>query len=266
MGFLMGEVTLNELEEILQTVKTVILPVGIVEQHGYHLPLNTDTILATEISRMALDGINAVVAPPVSYCYSGGSLTGTINVSPNVFSMMVTDICTEFMRTGFENIIILLGHGGNENTTVLKSALQILIQKDNRFRNIAISVVGVWELSKTWLEIFNMQPEHDWHAGLAETSVIMYLRPDLVRGKIVLDKPDVIKWMKLGAEKILISDKIVDHAYVIPHVYFNKEIKVGVFGFPEKANMDLGEKICREAVESLIEYVDFLVKTNIEKK
>lgn len=262
MGYLLGEMTLNELEVVLQTIKTVILPVGIVEQHGHHLPLNTDTFLATEIPLRALDRLNAIVAPPVPYCYSGGSLTGTINVSPNIFSMMVTDICTEFVRTGFKNIVILLGHGGGENTNTLKNALQILVQKDERFRQITVSVVGVWELSKTWLEIFNMQPEHDWHAGLAETSVMMFLRPELVREQIVLDKPEVLEWMRLGSERIIVSEKLVEHAYVIPHVFFNSEIKVGVFGFPERATRELGEKICCEAGEGLAEYVNFLADSN----
>lgn len=57
-----------------------------------------------------------------------------------------------------------------------------------------------------------MQPEHDWHAGLAETSVMMFLKPDLVREKFELDKPEVIEWMRLGnMNKILVSKKTINH-------------------------------------------------------
>lgn len=71
----MGEMTVDELEIVLQTVKTVILPVGIVEQHGFHLPLNTDTILVTMMSQLALKRMEMVVESTIPYCYSGGGLT-----------------------------------------------------------------------------------------------------------------------------------------------------------------------------------------------
>ena len=51
--------------------------------------------------------LNAVVAPTVNYCFSGGELMGTVNVSPQVFGLYMMDICCEFVRMGFKNIVIL---------------------------------------------------------------------------------------------------------------------------------------------------------------
>ena len=83
MAYFIDNLTVRELEEALTKTKTVIIPIGVVEQHGYHLPLVTDIISAVEIPRIAGDRLNAVVAPPLTYCYSGGTLLGTVNVSPN---------------------------------------------------------------------------------------------------------------------------------------------------------------------------------------
>ena len=259
MGYLLEELTINELDEALKDTKTIILPVGIIEQHGFHLPLCTDTICAVEIPRKALGCINAVVAPAIPYCYSGGELTGTVNVRPNIFSLMTTDICFEFVRMGFKNIIVFLGHGGDENTRTLKDSLEIMQRRDSHFKDITIAVAGAWQLSKTWMEFFNMAPEHDWHAGWAETSVIMYLKPELVRNKIVMDKPEVTEWMRLGdIDRIYRREKKVDNEFVIPEVHFSEEIKVGIFGFPEKASAELGKKICSEAVKGLEELVNLI--------
>lgn len=67
----MNQMTVHDMREVIQKTKTVIIPTGVVEQHGYHLPLSTDILNATRPLELAGEKLNAVVAPSVNYCFSG---------------------------------------------------------------------------------------------------------------------------------------------------------------------------------------------------
>lgn len=258
MAYFMENMTVKDMEETIVKTKTVIIPVGVVEQHGYHLPLSTDIYNATEVPKRAGDRLNAVVAPAVPYCYSGGELLGTVNISPQVFSLLIMDICSEFARMGFKNIVMLLGHGGTDNKQALKNSLQMILKRNPHLDDITLSLVEVFDLSPTWLSYFKMEPEHDFHAGEVETSLMMYWRPELVRDTVEMDTPEISKMMRLDCDWFEKTDKKVDHRFIIPKAYQRKEIKVGVMGFPERATRELGEKVCSEMVEGLVEYINFL--------
>jgi len=260
MAYIMENMTVKDMEEALKNTKTVIIPVGIIEQHGYHLPLSTDIYNATEVPRRAADRINAVIAPAVPYCYSGGELQGTINVSPQVFSLLIMDICSEFARMGFKNIVIFLGHGGTDNRIALKSALQMLLRRNPHLRDITLSLVECWELSPTWHEAMTKGVERDFHAGLVETSLMMYWKPELVKDTVEMDEPEIARMMRTDQDWFETSEKNIDHKFVIPRTFQRKEIKVGVMGFPEKASRELGEKISKEMEDGLVEYIDMLNK------
>ena len=258
MAFFMEELTVKEMEGVMEKTKTVIIPVGLPEQHGFHLPLSTDILNAVIPPRIAGDRLNAVVAPSVNYCFSGGELMGTINVSPNAFGIYMSEICSEFIRLGFKNIVILLGHGGSENTDALRNTLQMLLRRDKeRTKDVAIAMMDVQELSPTGMKAVE---EHDYHAGLIETSNMLYWRPDMVRSEIVLDKPEIAENLRTDPDWYALHEKVVDNPFVIERVQQREEIKVGVMGYPEKANRELGEKVSGEIVDNLVALVDSLEK------
>lgn len=258
MAYFMEQMTVQDMRDALKTTKTAIVPVGVVEQHGYHLPLSTDYHNANEVPRRAGSRLNAVVAPTIPYCYSGGELPGTINISPQVFSLLVSDICMELVRNGFQDIVLLLGHAGTDNRIALTNSLQMLLKRNPALHGITLSLVPVWELSPTWMECFAMLPEHDFHAGMAETSLMLYWKPELVRDTVVMDEPEVSRMMRSDQDWFEVQEKAVDHRFVVPHNFQRKEIEVGVMGFPERATRELGERICREMVDGLVEYVEML--------
>lgn len=258
MAYFMEEMTVKDMNEALKRTKTAIIPVGVVEQHGFHLPLSTDIHNSYELAKRASDRINAVVAPSVNYCYSGGELMGTINISPQVFSLLITDICLELARMGFRNIAVLLGHAGTDNKNALRSSLQMILKRNPHLTDLTLSLVECWELSPSWMECFRMEPEHDFHAGMAETSLMMYWKPELVREKVEMDDPEISRMMRSDQDWFEVSEKKIDSRFIIPRTYQRKEIRVGVMGFPEKASRELGEKICMEMVEGLAEYIELL--------
>ena len=122
----MGEMTVKEIREYLKTNQTIILPYGVVEQHGYHLPLSMDIHNAEVPSYALAEKLGCIVAPPLNYCFSGGQLPGTINVRPTTFCAMVCDIVESLANQGFLNILIFPGHGGTESLDQLRESLRIL--------------------------------------------------------------------------------------------------------------------------------------------
>ena len=255
----MEKMTVRDMELALEKTKTVIIPTGVVEQHGYHLPLSTDILNATKPLEIAADRLNAVIAPPVNYCFSGGTLLGTVNVSPNTFGLLISEICSEFVRMGFENIIVFLGHAGTDNRISLKNSLEMLLRRNPELaEKITLSLVEAWDLSPTWLEGFRREPEHDFHAGEIETGLMLYWAPELVRDEIVMDDEYTARMMRSDQDWFEKRTKPVDHPFVIETVGQRDEISVGVMGFPHNATKEIGEKVCAEIVDGLVEYVNKL--------
>lgn len=252
----MEYMTVKEMEEALEKTKTVIIPFGCVEQHGYHLPLSTDIHYATEVARRAADRLNAVIAPTIPYTFSGGELMGTVNVSPHVFSLYLSDICSEFARMGFINIVVYVGHGGTDNLDVVNSALTMLLRRNVHLRDsVTISLFDCSQLSETWSRIMDEGEEKDFHAGWVETALMMYWKPELVRDTVVTDESDVARMLRTDCDWYALVEKDADDKFIIPKVRQRKEIKVGVMGFPEKASRELGEKISREMEDGLVSYI-----------
>ncbi len=259
MAYYMNTMTVRDMKAAMEKTKTVIIPTGVVEQHGYHLPLSTDILNVVRPLEIAADRLNAVVAPSVNYCFSGGELCGTVNVSPNTFGLYISEIVSEFVRIGFENIIVFLGHAGTDNINALKNSLQMLLRRNKELsEKITLSLVEVWKLSPTWLSGFTLEPEHDFHEGLMETSVTMYWSPELVRDEIVMDEEYISHMMRTDQDWFEKRTKPVDSPYIVETVGQRDEIEVGVMGLPERATKEFGEKICNEIVTNLCEYVDML--------
>ncbi len=259
MAYFMNQMTVQDMENAIQKTKTVIIPTGVVEQHGYHLPLSTDILNATRPLELAGDKLNAVVAPSVNYCFSGGELMGTVNVSPNTFGLYISEICSEFIRMGFENIIVFLGHAGTDNLNALKNSLQMLLRRSpDMYEKATISLMEAWKLSPTWLGGFGLEPEHDFHAGMMETGLMMYWNPELVRDEIVMDDDYISRMMRTDQDWFEKREKRIDSPFMVEKVSQREEIKIGVMGLPHEATRELGETICNEIIANLVDYVNLL--------
>jgi len=245
---MMERMTVKEVRDALQRTRTVIVPVGVTEQHGYHLPLCTDSVTSSELARCAGEATGALVAPALTYNFSGGTLPGTINISPPVVTLLIQDVCRSLALQGFRNIIILPGHGGTESVQALRDAADLLLRNNPELKDLAISVICFWELSETAGKAF---AEKDFHAGYLETSMMLYWRPELVRKEYVLDKAEVVAMMLRDQDAYLLKEKPVDDPLVRSHSRQHPAIEVGVMGFPQKADPSIGEALAREVVTAL---------------
>ncbi len=259
MAYNLTDYSFPEFAELVKKTPTVILPVGLIEQHGYHLPLGTDIFNVTEPLRIGFDRIDAFLAPGLHYCFSGGGFQGTMNTNPQLFGLMVTDICGEFVAMGFRNIIIYLGHGGTENIESLKLSLQVFL-RDEKNRDIAVCLAAVGAMSKRFSDITRGDENgQDFHAGEHETSCMLYWRPELVHmERLRMDEPEMAQMLRTDQDWYAERSRAFDDPICVERVVQRPDMKVGVMGFPERAKAETGEVICRENIESLTNLVNRL--------
>ena len=245
----MGKMTQKELQDYLKRSQTIILPYGVVEQHGYHLPLDTDIRNACEISRRIARELDCIVAPSVNYCFSGGTLNGTINIKPNTFSNMIGEIIESLATQGFLNIIIIPGHGGTESLLHLQESLRILKWLNPTLKETLIMLSPPWEFSETWMNIIS---ESDFHAGKAETSLIKYWSPEIVKDKITLDEKVIAERLRDNPDSFQKRTFLSKSKYEIPNTEQHHDIKIGVIGYPNEYSIEIGKTITSQILKNLV--------------
>jgi creatinine amidohydrolase len=181
----------DELREAAKQDAIVILPIGAIEQHGPHLPVETDTLIAEAIAlgaaRRLIDlGKRALVLPAMWTGLSEHHMPfgGTITLGLPAFQAVIEDICRSLQRHGFKRIVLSNWHGGNDNalrtiTDDLTTRLQLPIILFNYFP-VARKVVA--PLLTTQSDVY--------HACEAETAMMLALRPELVAADRIPPRSD----------------------------------------------------------------------------
>lgn len=192
---LMAELSWVEYQRRLEKEDAIVLvPVGATEQHGPHLPLGTDAILAGEISRLAALPTRGVVAPTLSYGYKsqprtggGDHFPGSAGLDGNNLVMMLSDVLSELGRTGAKRIAVIDGH--YENQFFLTEGCELALR---RLRTQGITDVTILkmryaeDITKETLDSIAKFYDGGYpglaleHAGVMETSMMLHLFPDLV--------------------------------------------------------------------------------------
>ena len=160
-----------------------VIPLGIIEKHGPHLPLGTDLFEAREAACTAAKKEYAVVYPPyyVGQIFEARHQPGTIAYSSELMWKMLEETCTELARNGLKKIILVNGHGGNT------SFLQYFCQSQLAGQNDYIVVLFQEGADPVYAkEIKSMKKATlDGHAGEEETSMMYVIRPDLVNQEVI---------------------------------------------------------------------------------
>jgi len=264
--YLWQELTVEQIRELIHSgCRTVIVPLGVVEQHGYHLSTFTDCHLAWQIAVRIAKKSECLVAPLFPYMFSGGTLPGTINVYPETVVPLLCDIADSLFHQGIINVIFLLGHGGSENYQALMNFKHLYFHRRPHFSDCLLAVVPVWELSDSWAK--QCRQKGDFHAGMFETSLMMVLAPESVHlNRRTLDKPGIVKKMRQDPDWYQLVEKNLDLSWVAPFVTQRPEIKIGVMGDPFQASRLLGEKLVRELVANGCKLVNQIIHRKRKQK
>lgn len=161
----------------------VVLPIGALEQHGPHLPLGTDTILAEYIARAAVARVDSripvVVAPSFYYGSSHHHLLhgGTASITTEALYAALRDVVTTLLQSKFKSVFILNGHGGNQEI------VQLVARDVALTEGIRLAAGSYFHMARPALIGSGVEDlgELPGHAGAFETSLMLAARPDLVR-------------------------------------------------------------------------------------
>lgn len=216
--------------------RLAIIPVGSFEQHGPHCPLGTDTFISTEVSHRIALKLGGVVVPPVWFGVSDEHMdfAGTITVSPEILVALLAEITISLAASGFDNILIINGHGSNEPH--LKTVDEKVREKAGR--DIKITVLSYWDElpEKERQQLSSL--EWGLHANEFETSIISAIFPSLVKKmKGIANFPDTSALKNQD-----LNEKLFKHLM--------KDTN-GVWGDPERASIKKGRSLLAKIELSL---------------
>ncbi|MGY3564259.1 creatinine amidohydrolase [Bradyrhizobium sp. USDA 4463] len=226
---------------LAQGTSTILVPCGAVEQHGPHLPLCMDADHADALAyKVARHLGNALIAPTIKVGCSAHHLAfpGTISLRPETFEAICLDYCTSLARHGFKRILLFSGHIGN--FPILRDMLARLkqaIPEDVEIDAFSDSIAWIDRWRSAVKEAGANPDAVGGHADIAETSLMLYLRPDSVR-------PDRFEAGHLGA----LSEEQLRSMWRngVKSVTAN-----GIIGDPHGSTAAIGER-CLEAITELL--------------
>ncbi|MBD3178745.1 MAG: creatininase family protein [Candidatus Latescibacteria bacterium] len=244
--YIWGELTSSEAADMLKKVDIAILPVGSVEQHGPHLPLDSDAFdaryLAERIAEACSDP-RPLVLPLIPYgvSYEHEEFSGTVTISNDTLAALVYEIGMSVAGNGINKLVIINGHGGNI------PALNYAAQKITRDSRIFVCV-DTGETSD--VDIENMiETPNDIHAGEIETSTSLAVRPELVK----MEK--AVKSVPGFSSRYL---EFTSKRGVTWYMYTKKISESGVIGDPTRASAEKGERIWQVMIAHLVALVEDL--------
>jgi creatinine amidohydrolase len=185
-----SEMTASEIRELPLEAMLVMAPIAACEQHSYHLPVFTDSILVDAVA----DGVERnlparVLLLPVLWLGASEHhlpFGGTLTASLSTYELLLVELLTPLLRDGFRRVVLLNGHGGNIDP--LRVALRRL---DTLYPKAVLTGAAYWEIAESEIAALCHGPRTTMgHACEIETSMMLALRPDLVRRDLILDDPD----------------------------------------------------------------------------
>jgi creatinine amidohydrolase/Fe(II)-dependent formamide hydrolase-like protein len=252
-GWILAELSWPQARDRFRETDVALLPVGAIEQHGPHLPLDIDAFDADELARRvaaACSDPKPLVLPLIPYgvSYHHEDFAGTLSVSPETLSRLVHEIGVSAARWGITKLVIVNGHGGNA------PALHLAAQMINRDAHV-FTCVDTGETSDA--DVYELiETPNDVHAGEIETSTALAVRPELVK----MDRaPRAVPRF---------SSRYLDFTSRRSVGWYGRTAgvsKTGVMGDATKATPAKGEQIWELMTRRLVELVEDLKRLSLDQ-
>jgi creatinine amidohydrolase len=241
-----------EVEEFAKEDGMVLIPIGACEEHGRHLPVETDTKMAFQASLDAAERVSGKipisVLPPVWFGYTVSTLknwAGTITIKPKILIDLMYEICRSLIDMEINKIMIVNGHGNNPGVldVVVRS-----VGDDFKVFPAVIHIFSCWD--KEWVRK-NRRSKIGGigHAGEIETSVMLYLTVDMS----LADSTDIMTTDLRNCPVDLASDKKKRMYLSTWHL---ENSTYGAAGDPSFATKEMGKKIHAMTVDCLSDAIE----------
>jgi creatinine amidohydrolase len=210
-----------------------VLPIGATEQHGPHLPLSTDSDIATAICRAASERTHVTVLPTLwmgsSHAHTS-TWPGTLSLPPRLLIDVVVELSTWVRAAGFTKLLVVNAHGGNA------APLRVAIDEIRCRNDLQIGLINWYDLTAEIRAAVTTDAE-DAHANAAETSLMLHLRPQLVDRDNIRDD----------------QDRTIGRVFSYTVAQTSRE---GLTGSPTHATAEEGERLFEMIVAALIERIE----------
>jgi len=252
------EMTWTDVKEYLGSSDMVIIPLGSTEQHGPHLPLGTDYFLAMGVLEKISAKTGVVVAPVLLAGYSEyhSGFPGTLSIKPDTMVQVLFESAQMLLKYGFRRLMFFNSHGGNNIVQ------QKIIHRINQETEAVAAAIGYGGPIQVEDEEF-----FDWHAGIEETSDMLYLKPELVRMERA-EKP-VIRFTPKMQELLALSKNSPELAGIWASLFAtptetgkggaSRDLSsngVWCLSDPKQATRERGEKDVQGQVERAVKFIE----------
>ena len=238
------EMTAFEINDIDREKVLVILPIAAVEQHGPHMPTGTDNFLCTGLAEALEQSMpDKVLLAPTQWLGASAHhlrIGATLDSSLEVYIETLMGMARSVLNDGFRRILLLNGHGGNIDP--MRVALRRI---QNEYVDRLLTAACYWDVADELIKQ-SLDGAHKFvgHACEFETSMLMHLRPELVKLELVKDAGE------------LITDNLGG-------VYISRDLRQrtaeGCTGRPDLASAEKGRMLFTGILEALVETVDSLL-------
>jgi len=235
--------TWEEADEAIKSADYIILPLGSLEQHGPHLSLDTDIVLAKAMAIKLAQRLNGLVLPVIPYgqVWSAKDFPGTISLCPETLKALIKDICVSLHRQCVKNVILLSGHLGN--LTHMKSVVRELKDEGVSLNIWYFCYPEYKKISKGIMET-PMWRDSVFHAGEIETSLMLSVNPERCR-----------------MDKAVKEEPIAPADFSYRPIPWREFCESGVFGDARAATAEKGAAF----MERMIEYICNIIKNGRDK-
>ncbi len=234
------------------THKVVVIPTGAFEQHGYHLPLLTDSLIGSETVRRAEAelGDEALFLPML---WLGASehhraFPGTVSLSNATYVQVISEMLESLIDSGFRRIFLLNSHGGN----IIPGQMAIYDVQRQYYKQYP----DLWLAFSSWFEIAGEQcaaidgltQNSIIHACEWETAMILKLRPELV-------KRDALTGTRFEYASAFYTPDFNKPSRVSVARTIDQISPSGAFGYPERATSEQGEQLFTVATQEIVAFI-----------
>lgn len=243
------DLTWSELRDVDRDRMVVVVPVGATEQHGPHLPLDTDSYLCTQVVEAAAQRVHpepVLVAPTLRLGVSEHhiSFPGTLTLSSGTFLAAVKELCDSLARHEFRRQLIVNGHGGN--SALIAQAVQDVGWRDG----VRAVTLQYWDLASEVIdEIRESPPGGMGHACEFETSLMLHLRPDSVLKAEIRREIAVPRFDSERLDMFL-------RGPLVGAWQTDELSRSGVLGAPDLATAEKGRRIFEACVSRLVGIIE----------